>query len=145
MKIGDIARATGLTVPTIRYYEQQGILPRLGRTESGYRVFGADDLQRLEFVKQAKRLGLSLTEIGDILAVQAKEQPTCLHVRAMLESKIATIERTLRELHDFRDHLQELVDDSADLEDCRTSGGRICKIIEQALFEANLLLLPEGQ
>lgn len=141
MKIGELARAAGLTVPTIRYYEAEGLLPSPRRTPSGYRTFGPDALDRLAFIKQAQRLGLSLAEIKDILAIQAQQQPTCGHVRSLLEARVDAADRALRELTEFRDQLARLVAQSGALEDCRPSGGRICGIIEQASFTAQPGLL----
>ncbi len=63
MKIGELAKETGLTAKTIRFYEGIQLLDDPGRTESGYRQYGAEDVERLEFIKKAKRLGLSLDEI----------------------------------------------------------------------------------
>ena len=60
MKIGELAKATGLTTKTIRYYELNRLLEEPERTESGYRVYGQEAVEQLEFVKKAKRLGLSL-------------------------------------------------------------------------------------
>lgn len=132
MKIGELAEATGLRVDTIRYYEAAGVLPRHRRTEGGYRIFTPDDVGRIEFIKQAKRLGLSLTEIRDILSIQAADQPTCVHVRGVLEAKVQEVEQALRELTEFRSYLRRLLERTVDLVDCRPEGGRICSIIEQA-------------
>ena len=132
IKIGELARATGLNVETIRYYERIGVLPRRGRTQGGYRLFDTEDQERIEFIRQAKQLGLSLAQIKDVLAIQSAQQPTCVHVRALLEVRFEETERALRELTDFRDRLRTLLERSADLEDCRPIGGRICSIIEEA-------------
>ena len=67
MKIGEIAKATGLTTKTINYYELHRLLEELERTASGYRLYGQEDVEQLEFVKKAKRFGLSLEKIRDIL------------------------------------------------------------------------------
>lgn len=132
MKIGELAEVTGLKIDTIRYYEGAGLLARHQRTESGYRIFTAEDVERIEFIKQAKRLGLSLTEIRDILSIQAVDQPTCVHVRGLLEAKVQEVEQALQELTEFRSYLRRLLERSVDLVDCRPEGGRICSIIEQA-------------
>lgn len=141
MKIGEIARAAGLKVQTLRYYESEGVLPSHKRTEGGYRIFGGEDLERLEFIKKAKRLGLSLTEIRDIIAIQEQQQPTCGHVRSLLENKVAEVDRVLRELQEFRAELVGLLEQSGGLEDCGPTGGRICGIIEGASFSASASVL----
>ena len=88
MKIGELAKETGLTAKTIRFYEGVQLLDNPGRTESGYRQYGAEDVERLEFIKNAKRLGLSLDEIRDILKIRALSQSSCVHVRALLDQKL---------------------------------------------------------
>ena len=143
MKIGEVAKQTGLSVPTLRYYEAEGVLPRHGRTESGYRVFGQEDVERIQFIKKAKRLGLSLGEIRDIFAVQAARQPTCIHVRALLETKLDEVKRALAELEQFQTYLVLLLDEASALNDCRPSGGRICSIIEESSISESPAILEK--
>lgn len=132
MRIGEVARAAGLTVETLRYYEEVRLLPPHERTGGGYRIFAREDLERIDFIQRAKRLGLSLNEIRDILAIQAADQATCSHVRDLLDGKIAEVDAAMEQLRDFRAHLQQLLERSEGLEDCRPSGGRVCSIIEGA-------------
>ena len=89
MKIGQLASATGLTAKTIRFYEGEGLIPDPPRTHSGYRTYADSDVTRLEFILKAKRLGLSLDEIKGILRLHDRSEPTCMHVRALLEEKVA--------------------------------------------------------
>lgn len=132
MKIGQVAEAAGLPIQTIRFYEDQGLLAPRPRTESGYRVFGDAELDRLDFIKKAKRLGLSLPEIKDVLAVTDRGEATCEHVRQLLSVKVAEIDQAVRELSEFRASLAQLLDNAGPVQDCRPSGGRICAFIEQA-------------
>jgi hypothetical protein len=64
-RIGRAAQETGLTIDTIRFYEKQGLLRRSPRTEGGFRLFGATEIETLKFVRKAQELGFSLTEIRD--------------------------------------------------------------------------------
>jgi MerR family transcriptional regulator, copper efflux regulator len=64
MRIGELAKNAGVDVPTIRYYETLGLLPRAARSPSGYRQYGPADLERLNFVKHNQKLGFTLREIG---------------------------------------------------------------------------------
>ncbi len=130
MKIGQVAKASGLSVQGVRFYEEAGLLSPAERTESGYRVFTHADLDRLDFIKKAKLLGLSLQEIKDILTINGRQQPTCVHVRLLLEQKVAEADRALQQLTEFRERLAQLLQQTEQLEDCRPSGGRICGIIE---------------
>lgn len=141
MKIGELARVVGVRVDTIRYYEAQGLLSPHPRTEGGYRVFGPQDVERLSFIKKAKRLGLSLAEVKEILTIESQQQPTCRHVRSLLETKVVEIDEALRELEALRRYMVELVEQSGALEDCRPTGGRICSIIEQIPLDARPAVL----
>lgn len=132
MKIGQLAQSTGLSVQTIRFYEAHGLLPAHPRTESGYRIFDNADSERLEFIKKAKRVGLTLTEIKDVLTITDQGEATCEHVRALLTAKIAEVDRALSQLGEFRFALTEILENAGPVQDCRPSGGRICSIIEQA-------------
>ncbi len=69
MKIGDVARLSGLPVKRIRYYERRGLLEPATRSEAGYRVYGAEEVARLEFIKRAKLLGLTLKEIRELVGI----------------------------------------------------------------------------
>lgn len=132
MKIGRLAQSTGLSIQTIRFYESHGLLSPRERTESGYRVFEDADLERLEFIKKAKRVGLSLAEVKDVLAITDQGEATCGHVRKLLAEKVAEADRSLRELREFRLALAALLENAGPIQDCRPSGGRICAIIEHA-------------
>ena len=132
MKIGELARSTGATVKTIRFYEDQGLLPAAPRTESGYRIYGTHDVERLEFIRKAKRIGMSLEEIRGVLQLSDRDDPTCVHVRALLDEKIARLDRALDELRDFRIELVALRDGAGVLEDCHPTGANVCGIVERS-------------
>ncbi|MCH8849351.1 MAG: heavy metal-responsive transcriptional regulator [Chloroflexi bacterium] len=132
MKIGELARSTGATVKTIRFYEDAGLIQAAPRTESGYRIYGTADVERLEFIRKAKRLGMSLDEIRGVLQLHHLNEPTCVHVKALLEDKIARIELALNDLRDFRRELASLRDNAGDLEDCCPTGANVCGIVERS-------------
>ena len=131
MKIGELAKSTGLSTKTIRFYEAEGLIPDPPRTDSGYRAYVEPDVARLGFILKAKRLGLSLEEIKSILQLHDRSEPTCVHVRNLVSDKLAHVERTIEELQEFRADLIRLREESGDLVDCRPAGGNICGIIEQ--------------
>jgi DNA-binding transcriptional MerR regulator len=112
LRIGKLAKVSGLTIKTIRYYEARGLLPAPPRTEAGYRFYSEADLHRLEFIKQAKALGLTLEQIRE-LAVASRER-ACAMTRPLLlkrlderinqtAQQILTLKRLKREL----EHRQE--------------------------------------
>ena len=133
MKSGEIAKATGLTTKTIRYYELNRLLEEPERTDSGYRIYGQEDVERLEFVKKAKRLGLSLEEIRDILQLHAQRQAPCVHVLALLDRKLSQLDDIMRGMDEFRQELMRLrVESQVRLEQL-PDDGRICGIIERGI------------
>jgi len=132
LKIGDLASVTGATPKTIRFYEAKGLMPEPPRTTSGYRSYGGESVGRLEFILKAKRLGLSLIEIRGILQLHDAEESTCVHVRDLLDQKIAELESTIDVLQVFKGDLVALRNRVVGLVDCKPLGGDICSIIEQS-------------
>ena len=130
MKIGELARRSGVTAKTIRFYESEGLLPNPPRTSSGYRAYAEEDAARLEFILEAQRVGLSLDNIKGILALHDRNEPTCVHVLALLEEKLEQVDNVIRDLQRFRGEIERLCDEASDLVDCKPMGGDICAIIE---------------
>ena len=126
IRIGELAAQVGLNPRTIRYYEDMGVLPPPHRTPAGYRRYTADARTRVQFIAQAKAVGLTLGEIRDILTLKHTGQIPCTHVLALVAEKIAAIDAQLRTLSDMR---QELVTLQAVAP--RSNAG-VCGIIEHA-------------
>ena len=98
IQIGKVSEQTGLSVDAIRFYEKQRLLERPPRTEGGFRLFNARDIQRIQFIRRAQRLGFSLPEIRELLVIEREEGETCSHVRDLLQAKIAQIHSKVEEL-----------------------------------------------
>jgi len=109
MKIGELARAAGVPIDTVRYYERQGLLPAPSRTASGYRQYGHDDVGRLRFVRRAKALGFTLEEIRDLLGLSARREADMAGMKAAAIQKLADIDDKLAELQRIRAGLDALV------------------------------------
>lgn len=125
--IGDIAKQVDLNVKTIRYYEGLGLLAEPERTESGYRVYSAQDVERLRFIKGAKSLGLSLQEIKEIMALWGEGTTPCSHVEHLLQDKLAELDRRIAELVNFREGLARYLSQVAAMD---TPADVPCKHIE---------------
>jgi len=104
-KIGQVARETGLSIDTIRFYEKQGLSKRPSRAEGGFRVFGPEEIQGLKFVRRAQELGFSLEEIRELLILKADHVPACSHVKDMLEQKLVGVEQKIHELRSLKHSL----------------------------------------
>lgn len=98
MRIGRAAAQTGLSVDAIRFYEKQHLLERASRTEGGFRLFDAPDIERLLFIRRAQRLGFALPEIRELLVLQRDRTDACSHVRELLASKVSAVRHRIQEL-----------------------------------------------
>jgi MerR family transcriptional regulator, copper efflux regulator len=107
--IGWVAKESGVPIKTIRYYEELGLLKTSGRTEGGFRIFSSDVLARLNFIKRAQRLGLSLAEIKDFLDIYDRGELPCEHVQVKLSEKISQIEQQIQQLQILKLELQGLL------------------------------------
>ena len=132
-KIGQVARQTGHSTRTIRYYELEGLLPRPTRTEAGYRLYSDDDVQRLEFIRKAKVLGFALEDIRGVLSLHADNRPPCVHVLALLDQKVAFLDSLINSLQEFRGELARLSGETREQLAKTPLSGRICGIIERGI------------
>ena len=108
MLIRELARHTGVSAKTIRYYEQIGVLPSPKRAPNGYRVYDEHDVERLQLVVGARRLGLSLDEIKEIIALRERGEAPCRVLLDRLQQKADEIAGRIRELQHLEKTLREL-------------------------------------
>jgi DNA-binding transcriptional MerR regulator len=107
VKIGEAARRAGFTVKALRYYDLQGLLPPAARSSSGYRLYDDGDLHRLEFIRQAKALGLALDEIRQLVgAARSRDAATRPRLRRVLGEHIARITHQITMLTRLRRELE---------------------------------------
>jgi len=99
-RIGEVATRTGVSVDAVRYYERLKLLPRARRTSGGFRVFGVESVERVQFIKQAQELGLTLDEIRGLLATGGAEE--CKRVHDLLNRKLHDLDARLRSMKEFR-------------------------------------------
>ena len=128
MLAGDVAKALGVGVQTLHYYEREGLIPAPPRSAAGYRLYPSDVVERVGFIRKAQALGLPLGEIRTVLALAQQGTSPCGRVQAALAEQLAEVDRRLRELHDFRDELAALVARGVGAEE----SGQICGIVEHA-------------
>lgn len=104
-----LAREVGVKLPTIRYYERRGVLPKPPRTAAGYRVFDSHAVARLRFIKHAQSLGFTLREIQGLLALRVDSDNTCGDVRIRAQAKVRDVEQKIRHLQEIRDAINRLI------------------------------------
>lgn len=128
--IGRVAKAAGVSVQAVRFYERLGLLPAAQRTHAGYRVYGTDSVDRLQFVKQAQELGFSLDEIREILRLRYEGRSPCECVSNLLQGKLEKIERDIRQLVRFRRDLRRTLERSKKLPHLPHTASSICPLIQ---------------
>lgn len=125
LKIGQVAKSASVNIETIRYYERLKLIPKPERTESGYRVFAPDVVQRIRFIKRSQDLGFTLAEIQELLALTESGERTCKQVREFATQKLKEIELKIQDLQNIQSALQDL------LSKCAEGENSVCPIIER--------------
>lgn len=121
--IGELARRSGVKVPTIRYYEQIGLLPSPPRTQGQQRRYDEGHASRLVFVRHARELGFDVEAIRELLAMSAKPEQSCAEVDEMARRHIAEIDRRIAHLSALRAELVRTV------QECGRGRVRECRVI----------------
>lgn len=122
--IGAVARKSGVKIPTIRYYEQIGLMKDAPRSEGGRRVYGPADVERLAFIRHARELGFEVEAIRTLVTLQDNPQQSCVTADALAKVHLVDVERRIASLNALRDELQLMI------HGC--SHGRVsqCRVIE---------------
>lgn len=134
LTIGELAKRGGVNLETVRYYERRGLLPAPPRSPSGYRLFPAESVRRIRFIKRAQELGFSLKEVGELLALRVDPEGTSAEVRERAEAKIADVEEKIRTLRAMKKALARLTATC-----CGRGSASDCPILESLNSEKELL------
>ena len=135
--IGELSDRVGVSAHTIRYYERLRLLEPSKRTESGYRIYGREDEERLCFVQKAKRFGLSLDEIKQLITIRTKGTSPCASLKTMVKQHLDDLDRQIAEAISLRQELASKYEEiDRSLSDESNSAmeeidrGKICELIE---------------
>ena len=109
MNIGQLARLAGVPIDTVRYYERNGLLPLPERRASGYRNYQASDVERLRFVRRAKVLGFTLTEVRELLQLWDLRVDGSADFKAAVTARLANVDHKLDDLARLRRGLHRLL------------------------------------
>ncbi|MEC9347413.1 MAG: Cu(I)-responsive transcriptional regulator [Pseudomonadota bacterium] len=124
MKIGQVAERSGVPAKTIRYYEDQGLLPAADRAGNGYRVYGKDDVHRLQFIARARSLGFSVKDVSLLLDLYADRDRASGDVKQLAREHVTAIDAKIVELQAMRSTLTRL------MERCHGDDRPDCPILE---------------
>ena len=124
LSIGKLGQATGVKVPTIRYYEQIGLLPEAGRSAGNQRLYDGATLDRLAFIRHARELGFGLDAIRDLLSLQDRPDQPCAAADAIARAQLAAVQARIDRLNALKVELDRMV--------VQCAHGRIadCRVIE---------------
>ena len=132
LKIGEVAKLSGVGIEALRFYEKSGLLERPARTEAGYRLYNEETLERLAFIRRAQVLGFSLAEIKQIIAERRAGASPCAHVREIVRRRLRELDERMAEMRRYRRELSAALDEwdaAGDVE------GHVCGLIEGTEIE----------
>lgn len=128
LKIGDLAKQTGVAVGALRYYESLGLIES-ERGKNGYRYYGPEMVQQVKFIKKAQSLGFSLEDVRDILRVHHQGDVPCGFVQGLLQEKIQQLEAQITQMQTFKAELEQYRERWAGAPP-QPQPGDICPLIE---------------
>ncbi len=108
VNIGDASQASGVSAKMIRHYEEIGLIPPAGRTQSGYRVYAEADVHMLRFIRRSRNLGFSVRQIEGLLGLWRDRRRTSSKVKALAMEHIAELDTRIREMTEMRLTLEHL-------------------------------------
>jgi DNA-binding transcriptional MerR regulator len=128
LKIGGLARLTGTNAPTIRYYEDIGLLPPAYRRLGGQRTYGEDDVFRLTFIRRCRDFGLSIEQVRSLLALAQDQERSCFEARDLARDHLAVVRSRLKEIKALERDLAGFVADCDAM--CEGGSGRDCAVLQ---------------
>ena len=122
--IGELSRQTAVKVPTIRYYEQIGLLPKVARTEGNRRLYGKTEVDRLNFIRHSRELGFEIDEIRTLLSLQDQPNVSCEEADQIASKHLVDVKQKIASLTALQHELERMV------EGCSHGRVETCKVID---------------
>ena len=110
MTIGVLATQTDCSVPTIRYYEDVGLLPKAARRDGGHRIYGENDLRRLTFIRRCRDFGFTIDQVRAMVDLTGSPGRDCTAARDLVSTHLSEVRRKLKELRALERSLKNFVD-----------------------------------
>ena len=133
LTIGALGKAAGVKVETIRYYERIGLLPAATRTDSGYRIYGPQHVERLAFIRHSRELGFHLTAIRELLALSDDPNRSCADADRIAQGHLREVEGRIASLQALQKELKRMITQ------CRQDRIADCRVIRVLADHANCL------
>ncbi len=108
--ISQLAKAAGIPVTTVRYYERIRLVVPENRSSGNYRLYGVESLQKLKFIRAAQAVGFTLDDVMSLLVTESGRAPTCGSVQGLIETRLTAIEDKLCDLRNVRKVLRSALD-----------------------------------
>jgi MerR family transcriptional regulator, copper efflux regulator len=109
VNIGDAARLSGVSAKMVRHYESLGLLPRVARTDSGYRQYSEADVHTLRFIKRGRDLGFSMDEIAELVGLWQNRRRASANVRRIAQKHADDLAQRIEAMQEMRKTLQHLI------------------------------------
>ena len=140
LRIGVLAERTGASAPTIRYYEQIGLLPPADRRDGGQRCFGDEDVKRLTFIRQCRDFGFPIEQVRALVSLMTDPERSCLEARDVAQRHLETVRAKLLELKALERSLSGFVQTCEAT--CAGGPGPACSILEDLAEPAGFVISP---
>ncbi len=124
MNIGEAASASGVSAKMIRHYEDTGLIPRVSRTDAGYRIYGERDVHLLRFIRQARQLGFSMAQVADLIGLWLDQSRSSRKVKQLAQTHITELDQRISELQTMKATLEQLA------QDCHGDNRPDCPILD---------------
>ncbi len=122
--IGQLAKAAGVNLETVRYYERIGLIPKPSRTSGGQRSYSSEDARQLAFVRRARHLGFSIDDIRALLRLANPGQQSCAEVKSIASAHLASVQAKLTDLV----RLEKIL--AATVAQCSGDASPVCPVLE---------------
>ena len=109
LRIGEVARRTGVSPDTLRHYERHGLIPKPKRTAAGYRMYSPDVIERVRLIRSALSVGFTIRELSRIFGIRDRGGAPCAEVRSLAAFKLDHLEKRIAEMQDLRVKLRSLI------------------------------------
>lgn len=130
MKVSELAKKADVSAETVRFYTREKLLDPTKNEDNNYKIYTSKDLQRLKFIRKARQLGFSLTNISAIMNKADNHDSPCPMVRMLFEDQLAKVDKQIAELQLLRNRMVEAMQLWTTMPDGEPDGKTICRLIE---------------